>query len=319
MARISSKLLALVGVATLSYLLLRFARFIYLYALQPSALPRYRHGSKYKAWALVTGSSDGIGLGFAHVLAGNGFNVILHGRNLVKLEAVKTRLGTDFPHAQFRILVADASSSHGMKRAIEDMVSSLSDLPGPFTVLINNAGGVSMLRSGFNILQGHGSAGVDSVLNLNIRFATQLTRALMPKLTEHAPSLIMSISSVTATLGGVPYLSVYSGTKSYLLAWSGGLQREFWSEGLDMEALAIVVGQVTNVSHYKEPTSIFIPDAETMARAALARVGCGRLTVTGYWTHALQGFFVELMPEVLATRFITDATKKARANEIREQ
>jgi len=314
-----STLLALLGSATLSYLLFRLARFIYFYALQPSALPRYRHGSKYKAWALVTGSSDGIGLGFASVLAGNGFNVILHGRNLVKLEAVETRLGTDFPHAQFRILVADASGSHGMKKAIEGMVSSLSDLPGPLTVLINNAGGISMLPSGFNSLQGHGSAGVDGVLNLNIRFATQLTRALMPKLIEHAPSLIMSISSVTATLGGVPYLSVYSGTKAYLLAWSGGLQREIWSQGLDIEALAIVVGQVTNVSHYKEPTSFFLPNAETMARAALARVGCGKLTVTGYWTHALQVFLVQLMPEVLATRFIVDGTKNARANEIRKQ
>lgn len=40
------------------------------------------------AWAIVTGGSDGIGLGFARRLARRGFNVLVTGRNEEKLRNV---------------------------------------------------------------------------------------------------------------------------------------------------------------------------------------------------------------------------------------
>ncbi|KAJ7246485.1 hypothetical protein C8J57DRAFT_1675292 [Mycena rebaudengoi] len=48
--------------------------------------------SDSQPWALVTGASDGIGLGFAHELASHGFDIILHGRSPTKLAAVATAL-----------------------------------------------------------------------------------------------------------------------------------------------------------------------------------------------------------------------------------
>ena len=47
-----------------------------------------RYGSKdgKPTWAVVTGASDGIGLGFCRQLARLGFNVALLGRNREKLE-----------------------------------------------------------------------------------------------------------------------------------------------------------------------------------------------------------------------------------------
>jgi hypothetical protein len=51
-------------------------------------LNRYGRGS----WAFITGSTDGIGFGFADNLAKRGFNVIICARNPEKLAAKKKLL-----------------------------------------------------------------------------------------------------------------------------------------------------------------------------------------------------------------------------------
>lgn len=87
-----SKVLLPIGAVLTFYLLLKFLRFVYLYT-RPSSLKRYHYGHDGSPpWALVTGASDGIGLGFAHELAHRGFNVILHARNATKLEGVNSQL-----------------------------------------------------------------------------------------------------------------------------------------------------------------------------------------------------------------------------------
>lgn len=127
-------LLQALGALTATYTAARLVRFLHFLA-RPSTFHRY---ARPGAWALITGSSDGIGLAFARECAARGLNVVLHGRNEEKLNGVKGRLGEAFPGVEVRVLVADAASAHGMKRSIEGMVEEVGRLPGPLTVLINN-------------------------------------------------------------------------------------------------------------------------------------------------------------------------------------
>lgn len=76
------------GALSATYLLYNIVSFASVY-LRPSALPKYLHTrDAQKAWALVTGSSNGLGEAFAHELCAQGFNVVLHGRNRIKLAGV---------------------------------------------------------------------------------------------------------------------------------------------------------------------------------------------------------------------------------------
>ncbi len=54
-------------------------------------LRKYLHPSK-STWAVISGASDGIGLGFAKVLRERGWSVMLLGRNEAKLQQVKESL-----------------------------------------------------------------------------------------------------------------------------------------------------------------------------------------------------------------------------------
>lgn len=123
------------GLFTASYLLYRTTRLLYLHYLHRSSLARYQHPKDSKrAWALVTGASDGIGKGFAQELCQRGFNVVIHGRNENKLQGVADELRKQWPDASISIAVLDAYPI--TEKALDEMVASLSELP--ITVLVNN-------------------------------------------------------------------------------------------------------------------------------------------------------------------------------------
>jgi len=295
------------GVIALSYLTLRFLRFLYLYT-RPSSLHRYHYGPD--PWALVTGASDSIGLGFAQELAFNNFNVVLHGRNISKLTAAKSRLAQEFPTVQFRTLVADASNPSTAQ--FEKIATSIRDLN--LTILINNVGGGSVCKP----FEEYTADEVDVMMNVNARFPTQLTRALLPSFTQkNSPSLIMNIGSLGTA--GVPYAVPYGGAKAFNMSMSACLEVELRIEGKQIEVLAIPVGGVTEVSHRGDPATFFTPGARTMARAALGRVGCGRVEVVGYVGHAVQKFVADVLPKGVRESRIVPLMKRYRAERLRNR
>jgi 17beta-estradiol 17-dehydrogenase / very-long-chain 3-oxoacyl-CoA reductase len=59
-----------------------------LWSLIKLILPQKNYAERYgsKTWAVVTGGSDGIGLGFCEELAKLGFNICMIARNKQKME-----------------------------------------------------------------------------------------------------------------------------------------------------------------------------------------------------------------------------------------
>ncbi|KAL8722471.1 MAG: hypothetical protein Q9225_001035 [Loekoesia sp. 1 TL-2023] len=280
-----------IGLTTLLYLSFQFLRFLYLH-FRPSSLPKYHHG--LSPWALITGASDGIGLALAYELASNHFNLILHGRNPTKLEHVRTQLNALFPNISIRIAVADASSPDSSTE-IRNILTVIQDLH--LTVLVNNVGGSGpILQPAIKTFEDHTSDEISKLINLNLVFPTQLTHSLLPVFAKIAgPKLILNIGSLAAS--GAPYAAVYGGCKAFNHAWSKGLQAEAQAAGQGIEVLGIVVGSVTETAHVKTASSLATPNAKTMARAALQKVGCGRAEVVGYWSHAVQYYLLGWVPD----------------------
>lgn len=288
------------GVAAVSYTSLKFLRFIHLYT-RPSSVKRYLYGDS--PWALVTGASDGIGFGIAQELAVNGFNVILHGRNPEKLEKTKLQLEGEYKNVHFRTAVLNASSATSQQ--IEDMVASFDSLN--LTILVNNVGGSAIIQP----LENNTAEELDFLMNINARFPMQLTKALLPKLTRpDGPTLIMNIGSLGDQ--GVPYATVYGGSKAFNVAMSTSLAVEVKVERKDIEVLAVPVGRVTDVAHNKESSSFFTPTARVMGKACVDRVGCGRRVVVGYVGHAMQKFLIDQLPWVVFEMLVVPTMKDRR-------
>jgi len=219
-------------------------------------------------------------------------------------------LNQEFPNTKFRIVVADASDASNQQ--IQELVSSLSDIH--LTILINNVGGGSVCKP----LEDHAPREVDSMMNLNARFPIQITRALLSTFTKTSdPRLIMTIGSLGTS--GVPYAVPYGGSKAFNMSMSASLDVEMRTEGKNVEVIGIPVGGVTEVGHRKDAATFFTPNGRTMARAALARVGCGRAVVIGYLGHAIQIFFLELLPRAVKESLVVPIMKRYKEEALRNK
>lgn len=316
------------GLLSLFRLLYSIAAFVSPF-LRPSRLGRYLHHSHGKPpWALVTGASDGIGKQFCHQLAARGFNIVLHGRNPSKLARVSDELVAAFPDRHFRSLIADASaiacescrSPAGPGGADADsdpqsppgavdfdaIAASLADIN--LTVLVNNAGG-GIVNPVYQFLQHCSDARLVANVNLNAVFPLLMQAHLLPQLLRNGPSLVLNIGSMADN--GLPMLASYASSKKFGDTASHILSRELVLQRLhaDLEVLSVRVGEVTATSYNSHPVSFFEPDAATMAAATLARVGCGRPSVVGYFPHALQQAAIDLAPSWARERSMLDVIR----------
>ncbi|KAI2623747.1 short chain dehydrogenase/reductase [Xylaria nigripes] len=327
------KLTSTLGTGLVLYLSYKLVDTAWLYT-RPSSLHRYLYNdaTAQRAWALITGSSDGIGKALAFELADHGFNVLLHGRNSSKLEAVRAELQKSHPDVEVRILVADASQCHRVEAVdFERIRDEVADLH--LTVLINCAGAGP--KPTFGLLEEYSRDDILNTLYLNAAFPALLTATLLPVLKRQykhrddksaesrssaskRPFLIINIGSVTDD--GFPLVSFYSAGKAATHALHKAIAREAvlegWADGI--EIISHRIAAATGVSHIRAPATLLMPDARTMARAILARTGCGRKSVVPYLPHALVEGFMGLLPVSVLDGIIISALQKSKSDDRRK-
>ncbi|KAF1994683.1 NAD(P)-binding protein [Amniculicola lignicola CBS 123094] len=274
----------------------------------PLPLIHYLYSSGLPHWALVTGASDGIGRALCSELSMRGFNVVLHGRNEAKLVRAREQLEAAQPNRHFRTVTADATVFS--KEDIDRIVAKVADIP--LTILINNVGGTAPLSSNFKHFQDTTSEEIQALYSLNVQFPLQLTRAVLPQLQkQQKPTLVLTCGSQAYI--GQAYVAAYSGCKGALHAWNRGLATEQREAHSKVEILEVVIGGTYTQQLQKDAqfsAGLFMPTAETMARAILARVGHGHRSVTPYFWHFVQtGSLYALLPASVADSVIANILK----------
>lgn len=301
---------ATIGGVSVAYKLYTLTSSLYLHFIRRSTLERYQNTSSQAAWALVSGSSDGIGKGFAEELCHHGFNVVLHGRNASKLNGVRDALLKQWPRTQIRILVFDAANDISDAAKLKDAVEELRDIE--LKIVVNNIASAGSSGRLWRPLADTPGTDIAQMIDVSSRFPVEMTRLLLPQLIRSQPALIMNIGS-GASEGGAPYVSVLSATKAFIKQWSRALKAEMAAEGHDIEVLCVMVGMVATTADRKE--SFLVPSPRQMARSSLNVVGCGRSAVWGYWPHALEFGMIFSLPEWLVSKLMTGIASKERAGE----
>lgn len=140
---------------------------------------------------LITGASDGIGRALALRTAELGAQVILHGRNVAKLEAVYDTIEAMDNAPRPSIAVMDLSTAESS--AYVSLADNLEAEFGRLDGLVNNAG---ILGDRFSIEQ-YDAAQWQQVMHVNVTAAFALTQVCLPIL-QHSddPSIIFTSSGV---------------------------------------------------------------------------------------------------------------------------
>jgi len=140
---------------------------------------------------LITGASDGIGRALALRAAGLGAQVILHGRNVKKLEKVYDEIVAldSVPRPSIAVLdLATANSS-----AYESLADNLGAEFGRLDGLVHNA---AIIGDRFPIAQ-YDAVMWQRVMHVNLTAAFALTQVLLPSMiAADDPSIVFTSSSV---------------------------------------------------------------------------------------------------------------------------
>lgn len=163
---------------------------------------------------LITGATSGIGEGCAHKFASEGYNLILNGRNELRLNELKKELEETYK-VDVLPLVFDV-------RHRQSIIESLNSLNGRWKnidVLINNAGLVYGVEKEFE-----GDLDEwDIMIDTNIRGLLTVTRLVTPGMVKQGRGHIINIGSIAGD-AAYPGGSVYCATKAAVKALSDGLR-----------------------------------------------------------------------------------------------
>ncbi len=175
--------------------------------------------------AVVTGGSRGIGLGIATELAAAGASVAILARNGERASEAAAGLGGTAPHLG---LACDVSSSDDSAEAIRAVEAQL----GAVGLLVNNAG---ITRD--NILLRLREEDWDEVMDVNLKGAFNMTRAVTRGMMKRRSGSIINISSVVGITGN-PGQANYAASKAGLIGFTRTVARELASRGIRCNAVA---------------------------------------------------------------------------------
>lgn len=176
--------------------------------------------------ALVTGSSQGIGLAIAQGLAEHGASVILNGRERNKIDAA----AESFAAAGHR--VATASFDVTVVDAVRDGVAQVERDVGPIDILVNNAG--MQFRTP---LEDFPVEKWDQLLSTNVSSAFYVGQAVARHMIPRGKGKIINIASVQSELAR-PGIAPYTATKGAIKNLTRGMCADWAKYGLQVNAIA---------------------------------------------------------------------------------
>jgi 3-oxoacyl-[acyl-carrier protein] reductase len=177
--------------------------------------------------ALVTGASSGIGRGIALVLAREGAEVVVHGRNQERCEATVAAIRAEGGSAV--IAIGDLAEDAG--------ASAVANAAGAVDILINNIGGTESTGGGltgwFDVKPEHWAGAMQQ----NLISAVRMIHAMVPPMREKGWGRVIQISSGG---GASPPDSVpeYCAAKAGLNNMTVGLSKALAGSGVTVNTVS---------------------------------------------------------------------------------
>ncbi|XP_055920438.1 inactive hydroxysteroid dehydrogenase-like protein 1 [Eupeodes corollae] len=303
---------------TLIYVVGVYSLLIYLYdnlksvisiiksILEPYFQPHLQKSliEKYGKWAVITGSTDGIGKEYAKELAKRGINVVLISRTEKKLVDVGKEIESEFK-VKTKYIVADFAKGREVYEHIQKELEGI-----PVGILVNNVGKMydypdELAKVPEDILW--------DLININVAACTMMCRMLIDQMKKNGKGAIVNISS-GSELQPLPYMAVYSATKKYVKSLTLALQEELNEYGITVQCVTPLF-LVTKMNQYSKKVmngGFLIPDVKSFSESAVFTLGKTSET-TGYWTHGLQYAVSKLVPEWTRTKIGHRITRRLRA------
>ena len=175
-------------------------------------------------WALVTGSTAGLGLALAESLAGAGANVVLH-------DLAEPHKARDSIRSRFGIDAISVAADLTRRSAIEEMMDKLLSRLGAIDILVNNA----VVRH-FAPIEKFPPDQWEEALAVNLSAPFHLIRLALPAMKERGWGRIINMASIYSTRA-VENRIDYITTKTAILGMTRAVAIETATTGITCNAL----------------------------------------------------------------------------------
>lgn len=178
-------------------------------------------------WAVVTGSTGGIGRAIATALAKDGMNLVLHVRREDERSA---RLLEEVKATGAEVFVAAADISKWDE--CERMIKEITEKTGRVDLLVNNAG-----ITKDNLVLRMSAEDFDQVIDTNLSSCFYLSKAVFPLMMKARRGKIVNITSYVGIHGNVAQAN-YSAAKAGMIGLTKACAKEFASRNVTVNAIA---------------------------------------------------------------------------------
>lgn len=224
---------------------------------------------RYGSWALVTGSTAGIGREFASQLAAAGFNVALLARDADQLRAQCRELASAW-NIEAVAIPCDLGDA-GYLSVITAATDTL-----PIAFFVNNAGAASY----------HGrfldrtAQQLEDCLHLNTAVQLRLIQHFATRMAAANGGAIIQVSSIAGHMA-LPFMAEYSASKAYQLTLGEALHYELKDHRIDFLTLSPGATRSRRVNYGMAPAPV--------VEAALAALGRQPSVIPG-WRNKWSAF-----------------------------
>lgn len=232
--------------------------------------------------AFISGSTQGIGFSVAQQLLAEEAEVIINGRDEVKINAAVTALKEQFPGAAVSGITADFS----IKEQVDALLNQLNDID----VLINNVGIFELKDFGETTDEDW-----YHMFEVNVMSSVRLSKKLLPQMLAKNSGRIIFISSESGV--NIPDNMIHYGmTKAAMMAVSNGLSK--LTKGTEVTVNTILGGPT-----YSDGVARTIEHIAVMQNLSVDQLKAGIMQQTN--PHSLIGRFIDSAEIAYLTTYLS--------------
>ena len=253
--------------------------------------------TRYGAWAVVAGASEGLGAAFAEALAARGMNLLLLARRADALEDLAGRLRRE-RDVDVRTLPIDVASP--------SLATALSAISADLEI------GVVIYNAAYAPVGGFFDLPEEDLLqsvDVNVRGPIVFLRCLVPPMLARGRGAIVLMSSLSG-MQGAPQIATYAATKAFNTVLGEGLWSELGERGIDV--VASCAGAIRTPG-YAKSSSGDAPgtlDPEEVVEATLRALGSGPRVIPGRINQIASTLMQRILPRRAAIALMAANTRK---------
>ncbi|MGL5955163.1 MAG: 3-oxoacyl-[acyl-carrier-protein] reductase [Brevinema sp.] len=177
--------------------------------------------------AIITGSSQGIGLAVAERLASEGANIVLNSNTFNNEQELVTRLRDEYP-IKVMAIKADVTSY----QEVEQMILRTKEEWGSVDILVNNAG---ITRD--NLILRMSPEEFDLIIDVHLKGVFHGIKAVYPIMMKQRSGKIINMASVIGIIGNAGQAN-YAAAKAGIIALTKSTAKELAGRGINVNAIA---------------------------------------------------------------------------------